>query len=123
MGLMFHKIYVKEYFMKKKTFFLVLVVFSIAFVLATVGCTKESKLVGRWVLLSAESGNWINTIVLSKDGTGVLNGPITWKIENDRLYLLDPNGGFVPEYEYSISGSELHLKSSRGNQAIYTKQN
>ena len=35
--------------------------------------------------------------------------PLTWKVENKKLYLI--RDGLNPEYEYSLSKSELTLKT------------
>ena len=108
--------------MEKKTIALVMLLLLIAMVLAMTGCrnVEESKLVGRWVLAS-HSSYWSDLIILSKDGTGVCEGPITWKVENNRLYLLHPSGLLHPEYEYELSGSELML-AAMGETAIYRKE-
>jgi hypothetical protein len=63
----------------------------------------KSALVGRWELREGYNSMYME---LLNDGTGILyEYGITWKVENDRLYMTNSNGAL--SFSYEISGSTL----------------
>ena len=89
------------------------------------GSKHPSKFVGIWEKTSGNSNVYYD-MILRDDGEGTVfyhyhralyQGygwsteplPITWKVEKKRLYLI--GDGLIPEYEYTISDSEITLRT------------
>ena len=95
----------------------------LVFVMIVVGCSgNKQALVGRWV---EKNRGW--EMDLLSDGTGIADyQSVTWKVEGNRLYIIavSPRGdifGDNDSYEYRISGSELTLIYTGGNET-YVKR-
>ena len=116
--------------MRKKRTMITLVIAILLFMVLSCSVKHPANLVGTWEKIQGDNYSWGNRITLGRDGTGTYSSelmggsfPITWRVENKRLYLI---GFDLPaEYEYSISKSELTLKTSvlgTTTMAIYRKQ-
>jgi hypothetical protein len=77
----------------------------------------SSALVGKWT-------NEEGTVEFLKDGTGILGkDAITWKVENDRLYITSKTylQARTLTFGYKISGSTLVLNSDDGENITLKK--
>ena len=133
--------------MSKRTMKYALIMVLLSMMVACSG-KHPSKLVGTWEK-SAGDSSWGKRITLSSNGTGVytmetmrqsidlsampwdwmetyyvdVDTQFSWRVEKRRLYLI--GGNLIPEYEYSISGNELMLKTTimgTTSVATYRKQ-
>jgi uncharacterized protein (TIGR02145 family) len=69
---------------------------------------------------SALVGRWTGGFEFLSDGTGIIYGStFTWKVEKDRLYLIE--SGMASSYGYKISGSTLTLIDGEGKEAKLNK--
>lgn len=97
----------------------------ILLILGMVGCigSSTSAFVGKWVPEGggkAQSG-LPDDMELLKDGTGIVEGMgITWKAENNRLYIIHPL--LASSWDYKISGSSLVLTDDSGKNVKYFKK-
>jgi len=86
---------------------------------------RIAKLVGSWS--SVESINNLRTALtmrinmeLFKDKSGIISGnPITWKIENDRIYISNSQGELLLSGSYELSDSKLSLTKDDGNIKLF----
>jgi hypothetical protein len=101
-----------------KKLFASALVLTLMFSLAACG-GGSSALVGRWRWVIEESNQ---TMELLKDGTGsFLDGSgITWKVENNRIYLTYQMGG-ARSFGYKISGATLIITDDDGKSYTYKK--
>ena len=82
---------------------------------------SASALTGRWSLVEGSTRGNPEEIELLKDGTGIIDEMgITWKIENGRLYLINPLSAFSSIY--NVSGSTLTLTKDDGTILKYKKK-
>ena len=81
----------------------------------------NSVLAGTWFLIEGSGSNIPSKCELLRDGTGfALNQAITWKTENNRLYIIHPN--LAMAFDYKLSGSMLNLSNDRGQKFVYVKE-
>jgi hypothetical protein len=97
-----------------KKLFASALVLTLIFSLAACG-GGSSALAGRWV---DEEAN--QTMELLKDGTGIAYGEgLTWKVENNRIYLTAQ--GQAMSFGYKISGATLILTDDNERSYTYKK--
>jgi len=81
---------------------------------------NNSVFVGRWGLIEEGNTDMPFYIELLKDGTGfAFNHSITWKTENNRLFITHPYIAFA--FDYKISNSRVTLTDNSGNASVYMK--
>ena len=109
--------------MARKIFWFGILTLILIFGMSLVGCSgNKQALVGRWV---EKNRGWEMDFL--SDGTGIVDEQrITWKIEGNRLYIIAVSSfgdifGDNGSYEYRLSGSELTLIYSGGNET-YVKR-
>ena len=108
--------------MKKSNFSVLLVCLMVLeFLLLSCG-GGNSVFVGKWYLIEGSGSNIPQDVELLKDGTGfALNQAITWKTENNRLFIIHPS--LAMAFNFKISGSRLDLSDDNGEKFVYVNMN
>ena len=81
----------------------------------------KSALAGTWYLIEGRGENIPLKCELLRDGTGfALDQAVTWKTENNRLYIIHPY--LAMAFNYKLSGSLLNLSNDKDQKFVYTKE-
>jgi hypothetical protein len=99
---------------------IIVLVMVIGFSMTACGGGKTA-LSGTWFLIEGRGSNIPAKCELLKDGTGfALDQAITWKTENNRLYIIHPS--LAMAFDYKISGEKLNLSNDEGKNFVYVKK-
>ncbi|MDR0517226.1 MAG: fibrobacter succinogenes major paralogous domain-containing protein [Fibromonadaceae bacterium] len=96
----------------------------LAMVLTFIACeaaSGKSALVGKWGLVMGPAKDNPEDMELLGDGTGVVDkARVTWKVEKDSFYMINP---LVTEsWSYKVSGSTLSLIKDNGEVFKFSKK-
>ena len=97
----------------------------IALLLSVVSCdaANPSALVGRWVLVEGPTKGNPELMEFLSDKTGIVDEVVvTWKTEDDRIYVIVSELGMALSYNYKLQGSVLTF-TDNGKILKYTKCN
>jgi hypothetical protein len=102
--------------------FLGIIIFATVIGFSMIVCGDgKSALSGTWFLIEGDDSDLPLKCELLRDGTGfALDQAITWKTENNRLYIIHPF--LAMAFDYKISRERLNLSNDKGQKFVYVKE-